>query len=337
MSGVYKDGGFYTIGDSAFSVLTTPYTASLARVYVPDKNGVVKNVTMGLEDAEAYKPNGGGGMIMCPNAGRIMSGKLPVGENTYQLALTGDVLQLHGGPNHVVLWETEAYDQTMIRYRASQKDGLDGWPGNRTYWVTYTIDTEKKMFRLTMEAETDKPTYVNMGSHAYWNMSGDFSKTAFDEILTLRCSHAYMNDENNVSSEMIDVTGGPYDYREPHRIAEYFERFGDHPEIAARRGYDNAFVLDHDSDTEPDIRLWDPESGRRLSVKTDARACVIFTGGGFRGRTLLHGGVEPARGCSVALECHDVPNTPNNPNEAYHILNPGERFCRNVEYRFDIL
>ncbi len=363
MSEVFKDCGFYSIGDSTFSVSLSPYKASLARVMVPDRNGKIENVTTALESASSYVGAGGGGIIMCPNAGRIMSGKLPIGGKTYWLALTNDALQMHGGPNAVNKWDVEEYDENHVRFVAEQPDGLDGWPGNRKFWVTYCIDVEKKMFRLTMEAVSDKPTYVNMGSHAYWNMSGDFSKPATDQILTLRCSRAWMNDEYNVAKECVDVTGGPYDYRMGAKISDYLEKFADHPELSTRGGYDNAFVLDHDDDTQPDIQFYDPKSGRRLCIKTDAPAVVIFSGGRrkpekgtesmrqqakmeamraqFAGRRRVQrGGVEPAQSAAIAFECHDIPNTPNMDGVEgikYRILQPGEMWVRNVDYYFDIV
>ena len=54
-------------------------------------------------------------------------------------------------------------------------DGEEGFPGTVEVKVTYEL-TDKAELIVDYEATTDKPTIINLGNHAYWNLEGHVSK-----------------------------------------------------------------------------------------------------------------------------------------------------------------
>src|SRR5438034_693016 len=72
------------------------------------------------------------------------------------------------------LWKGEPVttkDGAAVKLTLLSPDGDEGFPGNLTVSVTYTL-TDANVFRLDYSATTDKATPVNLTNHAYFNLAG---------------------------------------------------------------------------------------------------------------------------------------------------------------------
>ncbi len=107
-------------------------------------------------------------------------------------------------------WNTEFvrqdYDSVSIGFSAFLADGVDGYPGNRTFHAEYTLD-DNNWLTIRYRASTDRPTYINMSNHTYWNLSGDFSSSALDETLTVFANNVCLNNEEHIPVEIIPLQG----------------------------------------------------------------------------------------------------------------------------------
>lgn len=137
-----------------------------------------RSIVLSYKDEEALCASGSyAGRTLAPNAGRIRGGALDICGRKHSLAPNDGQNQLHGGKHNLSFTDwaidelEEAHDYVKIAFTASQPDGLDGFPGNRRYYVSYVIE-DTNWIRIVYRVESDQPTYVNLSNHTYWNLAG---------------------------------------------------------------------------------------------------------------------------------------------------------------------
>ena len=54
--------------------------------------------------------------------------------------------------------------------------------------VDFTLNTSNEL-RLEYAGSTTKRTVVNMTNHTYWNMSGNFKRTLYPQLLRINALH----------------------------------------------------------------------------------------------------------------------------------------------------
>ena len=87
-----------TIPDG-MSVALTDYGASIVQVNVPDRRGVLKDVTLGYDDVSGYETGRSCfGCTIGRYGNRIRDGRLPVGDEVYQLPRNDGDQRI--GPRH---------------------------------------------------------------------------------------------------------------------------------------------------------------------------------------------------------------------------------------------
>ena len=68
-----------------------------------------------------------------------------------------------------VVWQAEGVtaesDKAMVKLSYLSKDGEEGYPGNLTCTVTYTLSNDDEL-KINYEAETDKTTILNLTNHS---------------------------------------------------------------------------------------------------------------------------------------------------------------------------
>ena len=162
----------YTMkGDGGLTVSVLALGGALQKIAISDENGQERPLALGFPYPEPYESLVCyAGATLAPNAGRIRGGRLCLPGVEYALVPNDGPNQLHGGASLVL--------------RAAQPDGLDGWPGNRAYQARYTLSDDNRL-TIEYEARTDRPTYFNLSNHTYWNLSGDFTRPALGQELTV--------------------------------------------------------------------------------------------------------------------------------------------------------
>ena len=156
-------------------VCITNFGGRIVSVMVPDKDGVMQDVVLGFDSIQDYisKPSDFGATIG-RYANRINQGQFTLDGVEYQLPRNNYGHCLHGGPQG---FQYRVFDAALLNpqelqltYRA--EDGEEGFPGNITCKVLMKL-TDDNAIDIQYEAETDKPTIVNMTNHSYFNLEGD--------------------------------------------------------------------------------------------------------------------------------------------------------------------
>ena len=246
-------------------------------------------------------------------ANRIAKARFTLDGVEYKLAANDGLNHLHGGPKGFakVNWEGKAL-VSGVQLTYLSKDGEEGYPGNLTIKVTYTL-TDANEFQVDYEATTDKATPVNLTNHAYFNLAGGGS--ALDHELWLAAEHYTPADDQLIPTGVIaPVKGTALDFTTPTRLGARIDQFKPKP-----GGYDHNFVLKG----PVAARLRDPKSGRVMEVRTTEPGVQLYSG-----NHLKHG--------AVCLETQHYPNSVNQPKFPSTILRPGETFRSATSFAFSI-
>src|SRR6187455_3161138 len=162
------------------------YGAIIKELHAPDRSGNFTNILLTTDSLQKFQRFGGSAAIIGRVANRIAGAQFELDGATYKLAANNGKNTIHGGRKGFaqVVWSVEDVPQktgeSSVKLVYLSKDGEEGFPGNLTTSVIYTL-TDNNELRLDYEAETDKPTIVNLTNHAYWNLAGGGS--CLDNIL----------------------------------------------------------------------------------------------------------------------------------------------------------
>ncbi|MDR3184285.1 MAG: galactose mutarotase [Prevotellaceae bacterium] len=330
----------YTLDSGNGLVLqVTNYGLRVVSLWVPDKNGHYSDVSIGYENIERYVNNEGErflGSIVGRYANRIANGAFKLDGKEYHLPQNNNGQTLHGGIKGLdrVVWNVDNVNATAIRFSYLSPDGADGFPGNLKIAVEYSVTPENE-FKITYEAETDKPTVVNLSNHTFFNLKGEATGSITGHILTINAGH--ITPVNTVlipTGELLPVDGTPFDFRTPVRIGE---RIGhDHVQLQNGAGYDHNWVLGSAKKdaVELAVTLLEPESGRIMEVYTDQPGVQFYSGNFFDGKANGKYGKPIAFREALALETQHFPDSPNQPSFPSTRLNPGEVYRHTCIYKF---
>ena len=308
-------------------------------LFAPDKTGKYEDVVLGFNNIDSYLHNPGErylGPVVGRYANRIARGQFMLDGVTYQLPLNNNGQTLHGGLTglDMVAWNVDEVTDNEIKMSYVSPDGTDGFPGNLTVRMTYTL-TPQNEFKIHYEATTDKPTVVNLSHHGLFNLKGEGNGTILDHVVTLNASHITPVDSVLIpTGEIAPVEGTPFDFRTPHAIGERID--ADNQQLKNARGYDHNWVVDRKTAKEVEwvATVEEPASGRVMEVWSDQPGVQFYTGNFFDGKvTGKYGRTQNFRE-ALALETQKFPDSPNHPNFPSTRLNPGETYTQTCIYKF---
>ena len=328
----------YTLSsDGGITVQVTNYGARVVSILVPDKNGVVADVVVGCETAERYVSEPDArfyGPVVGRYANRIAAGHFTLDGQDYSLAQNDNGQSLHGGVRGFdsVVWTVDEISETSVSMHYLSPDGEEGYPGNLTVHVTYTV--EGSALKIEYKAETDSPTVVNLSNHSLFNLAGEGNGDILSHELWIAADAITPVDSVLIpTGEIAPVDGTPFDFREATAIGARIA--ADDVQLANGHGYDHNWVLnDFDGSVRLVASLYDPASGRRMEVLTDQPGLQFYSGNFFNETSVGKFGRKIGWRGAVALETQHFPDSPNHPAFPSTVLRPGETYTQTCIYRF---
>ena len=336
-----KPVSLYTLKNGDLVIQVTNFGARVVSLWVPDRDGNYEDVELGYDNIRSYTDNPGErflGAVVGPYANRIAGGRFVLDGKEYDLPKNDKGQTLHGGMKGVdmVVWDVVSVSDTSIVFSYLHPDGQDGFPGNVDIDMIYTL-TPDNSFRVDYSAVTDAPTYFNISHHSFFNLKGVGNGTVLDNVMVINASHTTPVDGHLIpTGEIADVTGTPFDFREPHAIGE---RIGaDNEQLRNGNGYDHNWILDRESegDIEFAASVYEPASGRFMEVFTDQPAMQFYSGNFFDGSVSGKYGKPMRHRESIALETQKYPDSPNHPDFPSTRLDPGQEYTHTCIYRFSV-
>lgn len=330
----------YTLSNEmGLSVSLLNYGGIIQSINAPDRWGNSSNVVLGYDRLEDYLSNSAYiGVVIGPAAGRLGNAALVVGRECYSLAANNGPNTLHGGPEgfHQRLMAAQTFETPealSLMLRFSSPHGASGYPGNLELVLEYVLQRRANRLLVKLTGRSDRRTYLNMTHHGYFNLS-DCSKSVMDHELQLSAdAYAPVDEAMLPCAGWAAVAGTPFDLREPRSLrAVLGER---HSQLTLAGGIDHPFRLMKAAGAGLELcaRLEDPESGRSLTVSTDQPHLVVYSGN-FLQEAVVPSGKTFNRHQGICFEAQEVPNAPGSPFFPCRYLEPGEQYCRHLQYDF---
>lgn len=319
-------------------VCVTNFGGRIVSVMVPDKDGQMRDVVLGFDSIQDYisKPSDFGASIG-RYANRINQGRFTLDGVEYQLPRNNYGHCLHGGPHgfQYRVFDAEQPSPQELRLTYVAADGEEGFPGNITCKVLMTL-TDDNAIDIRYEAETDKPTIVNMTNHSYFNLDGDAGSNAA-HLLTIDADYYTPVDSTFMTTgEILPVEGTPMDFRTPVPVGERIGGY-DFAQLKNGNGYDHNWVLNTKGDvTRKCASLKSPKTGIVLDVYTNEPGIQMYAGNFLDGTVTGKKGIAYRQRASVCLETQKYPDTPNKPEWPSAVLRPGEKYESQCIFKFSV-
>lgn len=321
-----------TFGTPQIRVTVSALGARLCGLWLRDKtDGSETNIAINLIDDDAYMAQDSYIGAVCGRYANRIENSRYHDENGTEIVLAaneGDT-HLHGGIEGVDkrLWTITEQSDHHVRLTLTSPDGDQGYPGNMTATVTYSIIANNRL-RLEITATCDQPCPVNMTSHAYWNLSGNFDETAANHVLQIEANQWLPVDDKLIpQGQPRDVAGTGYDFRSPARISDMLPH--------ASQGFDHNFCLTGDRGTLRQIAtLSNPDSGRSMKLFSTEPGLQFYLSQHFTADMKSDTGAALHTSGGIALEPQTYPNSPNRPDFPSPWLQPGETYRHVIEWEF---
>lgn len=343
--GTTRDGreiSLFTIKNgNNMEIKLTDMGAVLVAVNVPDREGNIDDVVLGVPTGEAYETSNGDafGATVGRSCNRIAGCKFMLNGKEYLLEDNDSGNSLHCGPDMYFtrLWEAEIVsDETGegVEFSICSPDKDQGMPGNLDISVTYLL-TEDNSIIIEYRGICDQDTVFNPTNHSYFNLGGHKSGSIEDELVWIDADKFVFGTEGRVSDdELYDVEGTVMDFRQLRRIGESVD--SDSEFVKARGGYDHNFCLKTTRGTVDLVaKVVDEKTGRVMNIFTDMPGLQMYTGNFINNENEGKDGYHYNRREGVAFETQFYPDAINHPSFPSPVLKAGEEFLSCTVYQFE--
>lgn len=282
-----------------------------------------------IDEYQKFKSYYGATIGRCAN--RIANGTFTLHDQTYALDINDLGNSLHGGRTgfHTRLFQVLAYDETSVTMRYISKDMEEGYPGNLTLDMTFTLHDDT--LSIEYSAISDQDTIVNFTNHSYFALQGHGNSSVDDQILTMNASYYAENDENRlVTGKLSETKGTPFDFTKGKAIGKdiYDQK---NIQIQRANGYDHYFRFDEHM--EHMVKLEDQKHQHTLIVKTDLPGFHLYVPNDQESQ-LGKQGNQYIRHCAVCIETSYMPDAINLQEHPETLLKANEQYTTKTTYQF---
>jgi len=312
------------------------YGATITSIIVPDRNGKLDDVVLGYDKLDDYIANKlYFGAIIGRHANRIEDAKFIINNTQYNVIKNEGNNHIHGGliGFDKVVWEakisTESQNECLNLCYFS-KDGEEGYPGNLSVKVTYTL-TDNNALRIDYFATTDKDTVVNLTNHSYFNLSGQGSGNILKHQVMINANKFTVNDKNSLpTGEIESVFNTPMDLTKLIPVQNGIN--SDYQQIKFSQGYDHNWILNNDK--EKAAEAFDASSGRVLDVYTTQPGIQFYTGNFIYESKNCKDEANYSKHSGLCFETQYFPNSLKHKHFPSPILRVGEEYKNSTIFKF---
>jgi len=333
----------YVLANKAgFEAVITNYGGTLVSLKAPDRNGKIADVILGYDTVAGYE-NGKSyfGGTIGRYANRMAHAKFTLNGLAYVLAKNDGENHLHGGliGFNKRIWnarDVSSEQGQSLELTYLSKDGEEGYPGDLSVKVVFTVLADRNALKIEYSATTDRDTVVNLTNHAYFNLAGQGNGDILGHQLILKATKFTPVDTTLIpTGEMADVHSTPFDFLKSVAIGARIEQ--NNEQLKFGKGYDHNWILDRttSSDSLADAaQAYEPQSGRMLTISTTEPGIQFYSGNFLDGTIQGKGGKVYQHRSAFCLETQHFPDSPNHPNFPSTILKTGQNYRSTTIYQF---
>jgi aldose 1-epimerase len=331
------------VNKSGAKVKVIDYGAIITEIHVPDAKGNLGDVALGFNSMDGYlkgHPYFGSNAGRCAN--RIAKGKFKIGDKDYTLATNNEPNHLHGGKEGFdkKMWRADnpvlGANGPSITLSYISKDGEEGYPGNLSAKVTYTLTPDNEV-KVEFHATTDKATVCNLAHHSYFNLGGHASGDILGHEVEILAKNYTPTDATLIpTGKIAPVAGTPFDFTKAATIGSRIKQIDAKPQ-----GYDLNYVLEGKAGGTPFLaaRVSEAKSGRVMEVYTNEPGLQFYSGNFLDGTNTGKGGHVYQQYNGFCLEAQKFPDSINKlGQEGWYstLLKPGDEYKTMVSYKFSV-
>lgn len=326
----------YTLTNTAgMRVKLIDYGAIVTSVETPDRDGKLKNITLGFDNLASYEQRHPYfGATVGRYCNRIAGGKFSLDGKQYTLATNNGPNHLHGGEVGFdrVVWQAEPVktaDSVGVKFTYVSEDGEEGYPGKLISTATYSLNNANEL-TIDFSAKAEQATVVNLTNHCYWNLAGAGAGQILNHELMIAADEFLPVDATLIpTGKTALVKGTPLDFTTAKAVGADLKQIEADPQ-----GYDHCFVLrGQDGKMALAARVKDPSSGRVMEIHT-TQPGIQFYSGNFLDGSESNGGFKQYEG--FCLETQHYPDSPNQPAFPTTVLKPGETYHQTTVHKFSV-
>lgn len=281
------------------------------------------SLTAGFDDEESYLTD------TCYFGGLIGRTANRTGDNnkidgeTIPLPLNEKgINHLHGGVdgfNHK-RWNVDSQTETSVTLSYLSPDGEEGYPGNLAVKVRYELIDDSLL--ISYSAKTDKPTWVNLTNHSYFNPFGinNGGTVIGNPIVAIYADRVSIYDEKTRVIGSVPVEDSEFDLNKPNKLSRFYDHnfYLNGKEYCSFKG----LSLRKAAEMQGDINI---------ECYTDLPCMQLYCGEFIPDGTIISGGNIIGKGSAMCFETQLEPNFQAR-NE--NILRPEEEFKTSTAYSF---
>ncbi|MDG0027756.1 aldose epimerase family protein [Trinickia sp. Y13] len=304
--------------------------------HAPDRAGRLGDIMLGHDTpADYWAATSYMGALVGRWANRIARARFTLDGIEHNVDRNEGENSLHGGATgfHRALWQAREDDGALVLTLDSE-EGDAGFPGNVRVQVRYTLDDDGEL-TIDYRATTDAPTPLNLTSHGYFNLAAQPGADIKGHVLSIDADAFFEVDAGLIPVRQTAVAGKAFDFREAAPIGARLE--WPHEQLSLARGFDHCYVLRESQPALREVaRLYEPASGRVMTVSTDQRGLQFYSGNyleGVRGRNGMTYGAH----AGLCLEAGGFPNQINMADREDVISRPDKPYRQITKYRVGVL
>lgn len=249
---------------------------------------------------------------------------------------------LHGGSEGFSekYWNISSETGDSLEYELNCAHGDQGFPGALRCSARYTVHEENE-FSVTLSAQCEENTVVNLAHHAYYNLNGqnamDISSIENHSVRLPLTHYVPLNDQllaqpNPAPLEELGISSNEF-----RTIGEIMSH--QHPQLALTGGLDHYMfdqaALDKRVSSAPDLRqsklmatLMSEDQRVQMEIYSTSPGLHIYTGNFLSSPWHKHQGIcFEAQGWPNGFQERDLPN---------NFLPKATHYSHTTRYKFDV-